>query len=128
MRPDGKEKVLCLRRHEPTGACVFLLEIAPGVARCGAYPHRPLVCRIYPATLARGVVSVRPDTKCGPDAWNLATMDLCAYRQDLEQARAAWTEHLRLAQTWNDRITREYRTVEPEELFDYVLTGIPEPA
>jgi transposase len=43
LRPQGPTVELMLVRNRPTGACVFLLEIAPDKARCGVYAHRPLV-------------------------------------------------------------------------------------
>ncbi len=127
LQPAGHGMELHLRRHEPTGACVFLMEMAAGVARCGVYADRPQVCRNFPATLERGVVGVRSSVKCGPDAWNLATMDLCTYRQDLVLAKAAWAEHWQLVQAWNGRINGESRTATEDELYDYVLTGVPGP-
>jgi Fe-S-cluster containining protein len=127
MQPGGNGMELHLRRHQPTGACVFLMEMAPDIARCGVYAHRPMVCRNFPATLERGAVSVRSGTKCGPDAWNLATMDLCTYRKDLVLAKAAWAEHWQLLRAWNARITDESRTATEDELYDYVLNAVPEP-
>jgi len=125
LLPGGNGVELHLRRHAPSGACVFLMEMAPGVARCGVYTHRPLVCRNFPAALERGSVGLRTNVKCGPDSWNLATMDLCAYRRDLSLAQAAQAEHHQLVKAWNTRIAEESRTATEDELYDYVLTAVP---
>jgi Fe-S-cluster containining protein len=128
LQPGGNGMELHLRRHEPIGTCVFLMEMAPGVARCGVYANRPLVCRIFPATLEKGTVSVRTGAKCGPDAWNLATMDLCTYRRDLVVTKAAQAEHWQFMQAWNATIDADSRTATVEELFDYVLNAVVAPA
>jgi Fe-S-cluster containining protein len=125
LQPGGRPHELMLVRRTPTGACVFLMELAPDVARCGIYSHRPQVCRNFPTTLAGAAVAVRGDTKCGPNAWNLATMDLTTYRHDLVRARADWAEHQRFIAAWNAAVEATKKEGTAEQLFDFILSYQP---
>ncbi|MDQ1005939.1 Fe-S-cluster containining protein [Streptomyces sp. V4I23] len=97
---DGPTLDLHLRHRPVSRGCVFLMEIAQGKARCGAYAHRPLVCSKFPTTLER-VSVIRGDTVCGPNSWNLAAMDLTSYQPDLTRNKAAWSEHIRIVRIWS---------------------------
>lgn len=121
LRPGGPAKKICLQHRSETGACVFLMEIASGRARCGVYAHRPLVCSTFPLSLQRGVVTTREDTVCGPDSWNLATMDLPAYRRDLTRDRSARAEHRQVMRAWNKIVDVRGWKATPEDLYEYLL-------
>lgn len=121
LRHDGPTLDLYLTKKEKPVGCVFLMEIAPGKARCGVYAHRPLVCSNFPTTLERGAVGIRQDTICGPDSWNLATMELTGYRRDLETNKKAWADHRRVARKWNRAVDADQRERTPRELYDYLL-------
>lgn len=121
LEPDGPTLDLYLVRRKETGGCGFLMEIAPGKARCGVYAHRPLVCSNFPTTLERGAVGIRQDTVCGPDSWNLAAMELTTYRRDLESNREAWADHRRLARKWNAAVKAGEQERSPRELYDFLL-------
>ncbi|GAA0330242.1 YkgJ family cysteine cluster protein [Actinoallomurus spadix] len=121
LRPDGPAKEVYLQRRSATGACVFLMEIASGNARCGVYAHRPLVCSTFPLTLQRGVVTTREDTVCGPGSWNLATMDLPAYRRDLTRDRSARAEDRQVMRAWNKTIDLQGWNATPDDLYEYLL-------
>jgi len=121
LRPDGPTLDLYLVRRPKNRGCVFLMELAPGKARCGVYAHRPLVCSNFPTKLARGAVAIRQDTVCGPDSWNLAAMELATYRRDLERNRVAWAGHLSLVEEWNAAVDAGKRARTPRELYDFVL-------
>ncbi|MEU7320804.1 YkgJ family cysteine cluster protein [Streptomyces griseoviridis] len=110
-------------RHRPDSeGCVFLMEIAPGHARCGAYVHRPRVCANFPAGLTRNTVAVRDKTLCGDaDSWNLTAMNLPALRANILRNRAAWTEHLRMAERWNAHVDASHRSRSHDELFAFIL-------
>ena len=123
LGPGGPGKALFLIRRPESGACVFLMELAPGKARCGVYAHRPLVCSNFPTILRRNAVDIRQDVVCGPDSWNLAAMDVTTYRQDLTRNRAAWREHREIVETWNETIDAKGRKASHQELFDYFLDG-----
>jgi MFS family permease len=41
----------------------------PAFMRCGIYPDRPLVCRIYPAEINPFVALKRENKACPPEAW-----------------------------------------------------------
>ncbi len=122
LRPGGPSNELHLIRHATTGGCVFLMEISPGLARCGVYAARPMVCRNFPTALRLGAVSVRDGVKCGPGSWNLAAMDVTTYRRDLVGAEAAWKEHWDLVQVWNQAVDAESRQASPTELYDFLLS------
>ncbi|MFF7649509.1 YkgJ family cysteine cluster protein [Streptomyces sp. NPDC007983] len=126
FRPGGPLYDLHLRHRPDTKGCVFLMEIAPGKARCGAYVHRPMVCATFPAALDQGSVGIRAKTLCGgPDSWNLATMDLVTYRRDIMRNRAAWREHLDLVERWNARIDGGELGLTHEDLYEFILATAP---
>jgi Fe-S-cluster containining protein len=125
LRPHGPAMELLLVRNRWTGACVFLLEIAPDRARCGVYAHRPSVCRAYPMTFRGGAVDVRQDAKCGPDTWNLSAMDLPKYRCDLNRSLADWTDHWKTVAEWNTAIDAAGQERSPNDLFDFLLNHAP---
>lgn len=122
LRPGGPGYSLYLKRDEKGNGCVFLMELAPGKARCGVYHHRPLTCSNFPAKLSReaGTVEVRQDTLCGPDSWNLAAMDLTGYRRDLVRGRAQWARHLRIVEAWNTAMEIKGRTATFRDLLDFL--------
>jgi hypothetical protein len=67
------------------------------------------------------VVTIREDTVCGPDSWNLATMDLPVYRRDLTRDRAARAEHRQIVEAWNKRVDASGRESTPQDLYEYLL-------
>ena len=75
--------------------------LADGQGRCGIYPHRPLVCRTYPARLHHGSVDVRDDAMCPPGAWNISGMDLPAWRMSLLRMELEWALYARVVERWN---------------------------
>jgi Fe-S-cluster containining protein len=125
LRPAGPAKELHLVRNTSTGACVFLMEIAPDRARCGVYAYRPVVCRVYPTFLKNGTVAVRDGAKCGPDAWNLAAMDLTTCRRDHTRNEVDKTEHRNLVTAWNARVDADGQERSADELLEFVLSGVP---
>jgi Fe-S-cluster containining protein len=124
--PGGPPNELHLIRHTATGACVFLMEIAPDIARCGVYAARPLVCSNFPTALQSGAVGIRDGVKCGPGAWNLATMDVTKYRRDLVRSDATWKEHWKLVNAWNNAIDGLSRQASPTDLYDFLLSHTPD--
>ncbi|MGK4908381.1 YkgJ family cysteine cluster protein [Streptomyces albus] len=124
LRPGGPKFDLRLKHRPVTEGCVFLMEIAPGHARCGAYAHRPRVCANFPAALIGNTVTIRSDTLCGgSDSWNLTAMDLPALRANIMRNKAAWREHLRIAEQWNARVEGGWRTRSEDELFAFILAA-----
>ncbi|WP_369199221.1 YkgJ family cysteine cluster protein [Streptomyces sp. PU-14G] len=122
FRPGGPLYDLRLRHRPVTQGCVFLMEIAPGHARCGAYVHRPRVCANFPAALTGNTLSIRDNTLCGDsDSWNLTAMDLPALRANIMRNREAWGEHLRRAEQWNAWVDRGHRTLSEDAFYDFVL-------
>jgi Fe-S-cluster containining protein len=121
LRRGGPAKKLYLQRSTAGTGCVFLMEIASGKARCGVYAHRPLVCSTFPLSIQRNVVTLREDTICGPDSWNLAAMDLPACRRELTRDDAARAEHRRIVREWNKLIDASDREATPEELYEYLM-------
>jgi Fe-S-cluster containining protein len=121
LRRGGDQLYLMLDRRA-TGACVFLVELPSGQARCGAYQYRPSACRTFPTSLRHGTPTIRTGISCGPGAWCLATMDLACYRQDLTEQRVAWQAHLQVVADWNAHIVAD-RTA--EDLFTFLLEQQP---
>jgi Fe-S-cluster containining protein len=128
LSPDGPPNELNLIRDDATRGCVFLMEIGPDLARCGVYAHRPLVCSNFPTALMGGSVAIRQEVKCGPNSWNLATMDLATYRRDLMRSEAAYIEHQRLIALWNTIVDSDGRERASAELFEFLINGPSIPA
>ncbi|MER8235789.1 YkgJ family cysteine cluster protein, partial [Streptomyces sp. NPDC094049] len=126
FRREGPMYDLRLRHRPDTEGCVFLMEIAPGHARCGAYVHRPMVCATFPAALTRNTVSIRDNTLCGDaNAWNLTVMDLPGLRSDILRNRAAWSEHLRTADRWNALVDASHHSRTHDDLYEFILSSDP---
>jgi Fe-S-cluster containining protein len=128
LRRDGQAMEVHLQRRPDGGACVLLMEIAPGKARCGVYAHRPLVCSNFPLTLKHGVVAAREDALCGPGAWNLTALDLPACRRDIIADNDARIEHRQIMLAWNASVDASGREATADELFDFLLNHQVEPA
>ena len=92
-------------RFRDTQPCVFLLELGGGQTRCGAYEHRPVVCRAYPMSLAAGRVGQRADALCPPGAWPGESEALAAWRGPLQRLRMAWDVYAEVAARWNARVS-----------------------
>jgi hypothetical protein len=108
LQRGGPSNELNLIRRSATGGCVFLMEISPTQARCGA-------------------VAVRGDVTCGPNSWSLAAMDLPGYRRDLVQRDADWKEHWRIVEEWNSKVDASRQVAAPEDLYAFLLNHSPAP-
>lgn len=114
------------QRAAERAPCVFLLELRPGLARCGVYAHRPVVCAAFPFAFHHGSIAPRNNALCGTDAWNLAALDLPALRAQVLRAELEWAVHRVVVARWNERVGKavdggQPRLFSPTELFDYVL-------
>lgn len=92
------------RPGERETACVFLRTLPDGRGRCSIYPHRPLVCRAFPAALQGDGVAVREELVCPPGSWEPSAMALPAWRRRVlavEMERAA--DRL-VVSRWNERV------------------------
>jgi Fe-S-cluster containining protein len=74
---------LCLqkkppRTQDPTEKrpCAFLIELDSFTRRCGVYPHRPMVCRMFPTVATSYGVDVVQRTTCPPRAWTIERVDI----------------------------------------------------
>lgn len=105
------------------GACVFLVELAGGQARCGAYSYRPSACRTFPAMLRHGTAAIRPNIVCGASARSVATMDLPAFRRDLTTQSVAWAEQARIASAWNASVEAGHSRRAGAERLSFLLTA-----
>lgn len=93
--------------------CGLLVSLGPGRNRCGAYAHRPMVCRTFPTDLtALGVMVGNPDDICPPDAWSQARADLAGLRRLHERARAERALHVEFAAAWNARAAAHPITID----------------
>lgn len=114
------------QRSAERAPCIFLLELRPGLARCGVYAHRPMVCAAFPFAFHHGSIAPRDDALCGADAWALAALDLPALRGRVLRAELEWAVHRVVAAHWNERVDKaddsgQPRLFSPTELFDYLL-------
>ena len=94
--------------------CRFLMEAADG-ACCGVYEHRPLACRIFPATAApNGDLTIAPIPAFGRPgadpayrlcsrAWTEADIDWSEKQHEFERARDEMNLMHVIADRWNQR-------------------------
>ncbi len=89
---------------EAARPCVFLISLARDLHRCGAYAHRPLRCRTFPAELTpMGVMVSTPEAICPPGAWSVARADLVTTRQVHLRARVERAAYRAWLRDWNAR-------------------------
>jgi len=105
LAPTGPEYELLLARRSGDGdgpaPCVLLLVLLEGSGRCGAYEHRPRVCRTYPFFLEGDLARVDADHLCPEEALDPARVDAAAMRLELMRKTAERDVHRRLLDGWN---------------------------
>jgi Fe-S-cluster containining protein len=84
--------------------CVFLMQLPGGHGRCGIYPHRPEACRVFPAVMRKGSVTIREDVVCPQGSWNIAAMDLPNWRLRLLRAHLEWAVYHLVVRHWNEAL------------------------
>jgi Fe-S-cluster containining protein len=102
--------------------CVFLMELSDGQARCAVYSHRPAVCASFPFDVTDGVVSIRNDTLCGRNNFQIANEDLRSRGLDVVRAAFEWRLYRIVVAHWNEYVeSQRPRVFSRTELFDYFL-------
>lgn len=122
LKRYGSHQAFLLQRRPENNACVFLMEIAENRARCGVYAHRPRVCSNFPTALKNGAITIREGTACGDNSWNLAGMDLPAYRRGHTEDKAGWERHREVVEAWNEMIDASDKEATEDELFDFLMS------
>jgi Fe-S-cluster containining protein len=124
LRPGGTQFRLVLEKRgtfEPTGPCVFLMELGGGHSRCGVYDDRPSVCRIYPTRMTQGVLALGGDVLCPPDAWSAEDVALRHWRDAHRRMRFHFDVYVEVVRRWNARIDAMDTSSKVTEYLDYVL-------
>src|SRR5688500_315363 len=85
-------------------ACIFLMELPGGNARCGVYNDRPSVCRSYPMSLWSGVVAQRRETLCPPNSWPLAEVTHPRWAVALRRLCMVLDIYGEMVTRWNARV------------------------
>jgi Fe-S-cluster containining protein len=93
--------------------CVFWLNLPDGYNRCGIYPIRPIVCQVYPAFIGDGIVHLRNDVLCPPRAWNLTSMALPVWRENLWRFQVEHDIYNYVVESWRQYV----ETAAPDEGF-----------
>ena len=103
--------------------CIFLMELADGVGRCGIYPSRPSACRVYPAQLRDGAVTFRDGIVCPNGAWNVPAADLPPWRTQLLRSQMEWAVYATVVHHWNDQaiLTPRAEMRTPDDYYGYLL-------
>jgi Fe-S-cluster containining protein len=107
LEPSGQQLGLALDKRGPftiDRACIFLVELAGGNARCGIYADRPVVCQVYPMSLRQGLVSQRPDSLCPPDAWPAVELANPSWRLAAQRLRIRFDVYQEVVARWNGRV------------------------
>ena len=84
--------------------CIFLLTLPGGYGRCSIYSQRPLVCQTFPAVLLHGSVDIREDVICPDGTWNVASMNLPAWRLSLLRTEMESAVYCLVVGQWNECI------------------------
>ncbi|CAA9265341.1 MAG: hypothetical protein AVDCRST_MAG77-2798 [uncultured Chloroflexi bacterium] len=85
-------------------ACVFLVELPGGHARCGVYGHRPVVCQSYPMSMWSRVVRPRRETLCPPDSWPPAAVTNPRWAAALQRLCLHQDIYCEVVTRWNARV------------------------
>jgi len=103
---SGATYGLALRQRPGEGetACVFLRTQPDGRGRCSIYPHRPLVCRAFPAALDGGRAALREELVCPPGSWETSAMALPSWRRQLLALELERAIHRLVVSSWNERV------------------------
>jgi Fe-S-cluster containining protein len=107
LEPDGPLFTLVLDKRSwarQRSACVFLMGLPGGQARCGIYGQRPVACRSYPMLLVDGGVVLRGDPLCPPGAWSSADVRDPEWREALQQAAMQYDVYKVVVDRWNARV------------------------
>ncbi len=116
--------VLDKLRTKQSTACIFWMAVEGGTAgRCGIYPYRPLVCRVYPATLEGDGVARREDVLCPIEAWRDDTLQRPPWHMNLLHMQVDFDIYWLAAARWNAHVLR-YDGVEGISLnnfLDYLM-------
>ncbi|MBD5633693.1 MAG: YkgJ family cysteine cluster protein [Candidatus Eremiobacteraeota bacterium] len=123
---DGYAALMLQKEPREQRACFFLEDGADGKRRCGTYPARPYVCRVYPMTLRNGCIDLRTDVACAPGAWDMAALDRSMWKCDFDRYDYEWQLYARVVAAWNaaslDGLPAYYRFVHAAfEAIDPVL-------
>lgn len=113
------------KRPGPDGVqqCIFLMNLSGGCGRCGIYPHRPAACRVFPAHLYHGAVAFRDNIVCPDGSWNIAGIDLPAWRKALLRSHMEWAIYAAVVSRWNEqaRQTPRDETRTPAQYYTFLL-------
>jgi Fe-S-cluster containining protein len=93
-------------RFHPTQPCVFLMKFANGHMRCGIYPQRPSVCRVYPMSIWNGMVYKTEESLCPPGAWPEDEPQRPNWRAALQRMYMHYDIYNEVVARWNARVAR----------------------
>ncbi len=124
----GATYILTLNTQQSTQdqkPCIFLLTLPYEYSRCSIYSHRPLVCQTFPAMLHHGSVDIREDVVCPKGAWNLATMNLPAWRLNLLRMEMETAIYRLVVRQWNECVEEASLDISysPLQYFAYLMNA-----
>lgn len=90
-------------------ACIFLLRLSEGTARCGLGASRPAPCRTFSVELHSGALRISAEG-CTCEAWPSKVIDPEADRALLLAGSRSRDQYVGFVRTWNAYVT----TAEPE--------------
>lgn len=100
--------------------CPFLVSVG-AFGRCGAYEHRPLVCRTYPARVVHGVVTLDAGGRyCPPAGWHIADVDLVRARRRWDVYETQRELDRRLIDAWNAAVIASGAPRSAEDFLGFV--------
>jgi Fe-S-cluster containining protein len=125
LAAGGPTFTIILDKREPASErppCVFLMEFSDGTGRCGIYPHRPRVCRTFPAAFHDGRVALQPEIICAAGSWNPASMEQPEWRTELLCGEMEQALHRTVVAAWNESVDAGAPTEQtPADFFRFAM-------
>jgi Fe-S-cluster containining protein len=103
--------------------CLFLVTVGER-GRCGIYSSRPSACAAYPTSFAGGLIGLGGGGQyCPPDAWQLESLDVPAFRLWHRRQRQGAVVYRALVDAWNARVERPPSPPHPRLFYDFLFNA-----
>ena len=111
------------------GPCIFLMQLAGDILRCGVYANRPSACRAYPMirwqddAQQRTWVAPRGDALCPPGSWQGSAADQRSWGASVQLVDMEYDVYASVVMRWNERVGLSRRRFNIIEYYSYLLNA-----